>query len=104
MKKIIGIPFVVSILLVACNNNTSENKTPATDTTKHDSHTMMPPPAEKKFAGVAFANQQDYICGMPVTAGVEDTAVYKTKVYGFCSKECKEEFLKNPEQYLTVKK
>ncbi len=104
MKKIIGIPFIVSVLLIACNNNTSENKTPVADTSKHDSHTMMPPPAEKKFSGVAFANQQDYICGMPVTAGVEDTAVYKNKVYGFCSKECKDEFLKNPEQYLTAKK
>lgn len=34
---------------------------------------------------------------MPVTAGVSDTAQYKNKVVGFCSSECKAEFLKNPE-------
>jgi len=51
-----------------------------------------------------FDNKKDFICEMPVTAGVSDTAQYKGKVYGFCATECKEEFLKNPEQYLTSKK
>ena len=37
---------------------------------------------------------------MPVKAGVSDTAHYKGKVFGFCAKECKEEFLKNPASYL----
>jgi YHS domain-containing protein len=36
---------------------------------------------------------------MPLTAGLEDTTRYKGKLYGFCSRECKEEFLKNPEGY-----
>jgi YHS domain-containing protein len=33
---------------------------------------------------------------MPTTAGVSDTAHYDGKVLGFCAKECKDEFLKNP--------
>ena len=42
-------------------------------------------------------NKKDPTCGMPVTAGVSDTAHYKNKVIGFCATECKAEFLKNPE-------
>jgi YHS domain-containing protein len=43
--------------------------------------------------------KKDPACGMPLTAGLEDTTRYKGKLYGFCSKECKEEFLKNPDGY-----
>jgi len=48
-------------------------------------------------------NKRDFICGMPVTAGIADTAHYKGKVYGFCASECKSEFLKSPDTY-TAKK
>ena len=41
-------------------------------------------------------NKKDPTCGMPVTAGISDTAHYENKVLGFCSTGCKEEFLKNP--------
>ncbi len=41
-------------------------------------------------------NKKDPTCGMPVTAGISDTAHYDNKVLGFCSAGCKEEFLKNP--------
>ncbi len=104
MKKIIATSFAVCAVLVACNTNTSANKTHAADSAKPGAHSTMPPPAEKKIAGIAFANKQDYVCGMPVTAGVEDTVTYKGKLYGFCSVECKGEFLKNPAQYLTAAK
>jgi YHS domain-containing protein len=40
---------------------------------------------------------------MPASAGIADTAHYKGKVYGFCSKECKDEFEKAPLQYFTGK-
>ena len=39
-------------------------------------------------------NKKDPNCGMPVTAGIEDTVHYNGKVYGFCSDECKMHFLK----------
>jgi YHS domain-containing protein len=42
--------------------------------------------------------KKDPACGMPLTAGLEDTTRYKGKLYGFCSKECKAEFLKDPEE------
>lgn len=103
-RKVIGMILFTAASLLSCNNNASEKKSSGTDTAIHDNHEMQPPEPEKKFAGVTFANEKDYICSMPVTAGVEDTAHYKDKVYGFCAKECKEEFLKNPEQYLTAKK
>ena len=43
--------------------------------------------------------KKDPACGMPLTAGLEDTTRYKGKLYGFCSKECMEEFLKDPDGY-----
>ncbi|MDP9042173.1 MAG: YHS domain-containing protein [Bacteroidota bacterium] len=33
---------------------------------------------------------------MPVSAGIADTVHYNGKVYGFCSDECRDAFLKNP--------
>ncbi len=52
------------------------------------------------FSKVQFASNKDLSCGMPLRAGIKDTAHYKGKVYGFCSKECKDEFKKNPEAYI----
>ncbi|MBL0145249.1 MAG: YHS domain-containing protein [Chitinophagaceae bacterium] len=69
---------------------------------------VKPTPMEVKedsaFKNVVFDAKKDLVCQMPVTAGVSDTAHYKGKVYGFCAKECKDEFLKDPQQYLTAKK
>jgi YHS domain-containing protein len=45
-------------------------------------------------------SKKDFVCGMPVSAGIADTAHFKGKVYGFCSKECKEEFVEKPFKYL----
>ncbi|MFN4285116.1 MAG: YHS domain-containing protein [Lacibacter sp.] len=80
-----------AFLLASCSGNESNH-----------SHEPAAAAASKKeqFKDVVFANEKDYICGMPVSAGVADTAHYNGKVYGFCATECKEEFLKNPEQYI----
>lgn len=51
-----------------------------------------------------FDAKTDLVCGMPVTAGIEDTLHYKGKLYGFCATGCKEEFLKDPKRYLITKK
>ena len=48
-------------------------------------------------------SKKDHVCGMPVSAGISDTAHFNAKVYGFCSKECKDEFVKEPLQYLSSK-
>ena len=54
------------------------------------------------FEHMLVDNKKDPSCGMPVTAGISDTAHYKTKVLGFCSKECKDAFLKNPESLIAA--
>jgi hypothetical protein len=48
---------------------------------------------EKPFENVQFASKYDTSCGMPLSAGVEDTLHVNDKVYGFFSKECKEDFI-----------
>lgn len=47
-------------------------------------------------------NKKDPVCGMPVTAGISDTAHYQKNILGFCSPECKAEFLQNPESMLAA--
>src|SRR5579863_8857667 len=51
---------------------------------------------QKKFTVNMVDNKKDPSCGMPLTAGIEDTVHYNGKVYGFCSDECKQIFLKDP--------
>ena len=58
---------------------------------------------EKAFKNMKFENKKDFICGMPLAASVADTAQYKGKVFGFCSANCKHEFKKNPDSYVTSK-
>ena len=52
--------------------------------------------AKPKFTKEMIDNKKDPSCGMPMSSGIEDTVHYAGKVYGFCSSECKQEFLKNP--------
>jgi len=94
MKKIISASLVSTILIMtACGNATRSNNMAKSDTiakAKIDSAT------EKTYDIAMLDNKKDPTCGMPVTAGVNDTAHYDHKVLGFCSTECKNEFLKNP--------
>ena len=74
--------------LFSCNNQSKENK--AADTT------IVAKTDSVKFTAAMVDNKRDPSCGMPVSAGIGDTAHYKNLVLGFCSKECKDEFLQNP--------
>ena len=56
-----------------------------------------PDSTKPKFTVAMVDNKQDPSCGMPLTAGIGDTVHFKGKVYGFCSDECKQIFLKNPD-------
>ncbi len=81
----------MSIFLTACGNNT------ATSTATMDSAaTTTAQDSTVSFDISLVDNKKDPTCGMPVTAGISDTAHYDNKVLGFCSAGCKEEFLKNP--------
>ena len=44
-------------------------------------------------------NRFDPVCGMPVKAGVSDTLKYDQHVLGFCSPDCKAEFVKKPADF-----
>ncbi len=87
MKK--SMLIITAVVALSCNNNQPDQAKQKADTTIT---------AEKKtkpdFSKIKFATNKDSTCGMPLSAGVEDTAIVDGKVYGFCSKECKDEFLK----------
>lgn len=93
MKKILLLTMITA--LAACNESKQENATEATA-----ANHMPDSTAVSDFSLVQFASKRDTTCRMPLAAGIADTAIVDTKTYGFCSKECKEEFLKT----LQVKK
>ena len=88
--------FLGAVFFISCEQGSAKTETSNTDTTamKKDSVNI--------FKHLLVDNKKDPSCGMPVTAGIGDTAHYKNKVLGFCSKECKDEFLKNPEANLAA--
>ena len=87
--RIIIKAFLIILIIIQFSfggNQTKEREitvAPASDTGKVE---------ENSFANIHFASKYDTSCGMPLAAGVEDTLHLKDKVYGFCSKECKDEF------------
>ena len=92
-KPIITLFISVSMFLLACGNPMNNTATTDDTVTKMATDTV----SEKTYDVKILDNKKDPTCGMPVTAGISDTAHYKNKVIGFCSTECKAEFLKNPE-------
>lgn len=80
--------FVFIVLVFACNQK-PKLETTTVQIQKSDS-------VRKKFTADMVDNKKDPSCGMPVSAGIEDTVHYNGKVYGFCSDECKQIFLKDP--------
>ncbi len=90
MKIIIKL-FIVILITVqfSCkSDNNEENKNAAAV-----SSAIANKPKEKLFANIQFASKRDTSCGMPLSAGLEDTVHVNDKIYGFCSKECKDEFV-----------
>lgn len=87
MIKYIDSVFIIIILsLTGCYSNT--DKTVSADTIAPSFQKQ-----QNKFAGVVFASKKDTSCGMPLNAGLEDTVRLNGKVYGFCSQECKQDFV-----------
>ncbi len=99
MYKKIAIAVIASQLLFSCAGK-NEHKDAAESMPEHSTSAAT---EKNLYKDVVFDSKQDFACGMPISAGVADTAHYKGKVYGFCSKECKEEFAKNPDSYITAK-
>lgn len=101
--KLTSLALFVSFLFATCKNSETSSA-PSLEPVKHGS-TMQVVPSDStpNFKANMVSNKRDFICGMPVTAGIADTAHYKGKVYGFCATECKDEFMKSPDAY-TAKK
>ena len=94
MKIQIGTSLVMaSIMLLSCGQSNDKANTNSADTNQV---ATMDTTLEKTYAVELVNNKKDPSCGMPVTAGISDTAHYEKLVLGFCSTECKNEFLKNP--------
>jgi YHS domain-containing protein len=84
------------LALAACHQNPKsvENTDESVGT---DTMVVKTDRSKPTFTAAMVDNKKDPNCGMPVTAGIADTVHYKGKVYGFCSDECRDAFLKNPD-------
>ena len=92
MKKIIVILFSV-LLFASCKN---EEKIEVKETSFEK--------PVNPLNDLKYDNTIDFYCKMDIKKfGVSDTVTYKGKLYGFCSKMCKDEFVKTPEKYLANK-
>ena len=99
MQKRIVITIIVclSIGIFSCTeNNTTKAVQPAIQTNK-DSLAQE----TIKIDTALLANRTDPYCEMKIMPNeIADTAIYKGKIFGFCSKECKTFFSQNPKNYL----
>lgn len=102
MKNILFV-YAASLLVVACNN--AADKSTTQQNISPDTSVMAAKPTDSLpvYMAEMLDSEKDHVCGMPVSAGISDTAHYKGKSYGFCSKECKDEFVKAPEIFLSAK-
>jgi YHS domain-containing protein len=101
MKKIITI-VLITVAIVACDQPKSATPAPPPEK-KMEAMEVKKDSGALDLTKLDFAYKYDYSCGMPVSAGVSDTVTYKGKLYGFCSPECKADFLSKPEEYLSKK-
>jgi YHS domain-containing protein len=90
---------MASIVLFSCGTSNDKANAIAADTAQV---AIMDTTAEKTYAVSLVNNKKDPTCGMPVTAGISDTAHYEKNILGFCSRECKNEFLNNPKANLAA--
>ena len=89
-----GLLILVVAVMASCNANNNAKPDEKADVVK--------PPIAIKVA--ELATNMDNVCGMKLEDGhIGDTTTYQGKIYGFCSSECKAEFLKDPQSHLTQK-
>jgi YHS domain-containing protein len=93
MKKIV---YILMALLILSSCKKEEVK-------KEVKETSFEKP-KNPLNDLKYENKIDFYCQMDIEKfGVSDTVTYKGKLYGFCSKMCKDEFIKMPEKYLAKK-
>ncbi len=93
-KILIGCYIVIAILGCNAPSRTPEQKT----------NQINPAVIKSNIKNVIKQEQlvmkKDPVCGMPVWKYLEDTTIYQGKIYGFCGKGCKDEFVKKTEDYI----
>ena len=90
---------ILSMVILSCGQSNDKANATSADTNQV---ATMDTTTEKRYAVSLVNNKKDPTCGMPVTAGISDTAHYEKNVLGFRSVECKNEFLKNPKANLAA--
>ena len=90
---------ILSMVLLSCGQSNEKANVSDADTNQV---ATVDTTTEKRYALSLVNNKKDPSCGMPVTAGISDTAHYEKYVLGFCSTECKNAFLKNPKANLAA--
>ena len=90
---------ILSMVILSCGQSNDKANATSADTNQV---ATMDTTTEKRYAVSLVNNKKDPTCGMPVTAGISDTTHYENLVLGFCSVECKNEFLKNPKANLAA--
>ena len=81
----------VALFLLGCANQENRVRIKMTQAT------IEP---ENPLNALQYDNKIDFYCNMDITRyGVADTLHYKGKLYGFCSKMCKEAVKKHPQAY-----
>ncbi|NCI47658.1 YHS domain-containing protein [Sediminibacterium soli] len=92
---LIAAVFGTAVFIACSSARPKEEEKPVKDTLTMKTDTIL-------FDHLLVDNKKDPACGMPVSAGISDTAHYKNHVLGFCSKECKESFAKNPDALIAA--
>jgi len=94
MKNKLIVFSTIIIALISCTDSSKENATTG------DAATVATTNIKSLVKEEQLAMKKDPVCGMVVHKYLEDTTLYNGKIYGFCGKGCKDEFLKNPEEVL----
>lgn len=96
MTRIKIIIYVFMILgFTECNNTIAEKK-------KTDNKPVITEVNIKQtITENQLATKKDPVCGMPAYKFLKDTTLFENKIYGFCGKGCKDEFLKTPKIFST---
>ncbi len=96
---IIIVVFLLDSILAGCNSKAAKTEAPVAEQKPAAAQIDQ---AKNSYEGLQFDDKKDPVCNMPLSAGINDTAHYDKKLYGFCSAACKEEFEKNPIAYVRM--
>lgn len=87
---------VLFIAATSCKNSTSDNSLVNMDADHRNSRRLSGVDSlmneSASLSQLNFVTDKDTTCGMPLSAGVTDTLVYKGQVFGFCAAACKQQF------------